>query len=111
MVHTIKLLLDKLQHSVLEEVPVSNEGEVPELGEHLDQGSLPHSRLPLYNDRYPALRTLVDVQHLDGKVQRQDVFGVVNHAQPVVLVQGDIQSPRQVRIQFIPRVQVTEKYY
>ena len=94
---TIKLLPDEIQDSVSEQVPVLAEGEVPEFGQHLNQGRLPHPSLPLDDHRDTALCPLVDVEHLDGKVQCQDILGVVNSAQTGLLLvahlQGDVQSP------------------
>ena len=105
--HTVQLLLDEVPDPLLVEAPVLDEGEVPQLGEHLDQGGLPHTSLPLNDHGHPTLRPLVDVEHLDGKVQGEDILGIVDDAQPLVGVQGHVEGTGEVGVQLVTRVQLT----
>ena len=50
----------------------------------------------------------MDIQHLDGKVQGQDVVGVVYDAQTVVLgVQGYVECPGEVGVKLVSGIQLT----
>ena len=75
--------------------PVEQQGLIPELGEHLDEGSLPHAGLSLDDDGDPTLIALVNVEHLDGIVERQDVGGVIDDGDAFVVVGLDVQCPRE----------------
>ena len=89
------------------QVPVLEQGVVPQLGEHLYQCCLADSCLSLNDHRHPTLGTLMDVQHLDGKVQCQDIGRVVNRAQTAMLIQGDIQGSRDIAVQILTCIQLT----
>ena len=70
--------------------PVEQQGLIPELGEHLNEGRLTHAGLPLDDDGDPTLVALVNVEHLDGVVERQDVVGVVDDGDAFVLISLDV---------------------
>ena len=79
--------------------PVEQQGLIPELGEHLNEGRLPHAGLSLDDDGDPTLVALVNVQHLDGVVEREDVGGVIDDGDAFVIVGLDVQCPREEAVE------------
>ena len=49
----------------------------------------------------------MNVEHLECKVKCENVTTVVNDGESALLVQRNVQSPREERVEAITRVQVT----
>ena len=58
---------------------------IPEGRQHLHQSSLAHTSLPFNDHRYTTPVALVDVQHLEGVVQGEDIVGLINLLQTTIL--------------------------
>ena len=70
--------------------PVQEQGLIPELREHLDEGRLPHAGLPFNDDRDTTLVALMNVEHLDGVIECQDIGRVIDDGDTFVVVSLDI---------------------
>ncbi len=105
---TLNFPLDKLHDSFFVHIPSTEQRVVPQSREHLNECRLPHSRLSFNNYRDSPLGTLVNVEHLEGKVECKNVTTVVNDRETTLLIKRNVQSSREEGVETTTRVQVTE---
>ena len=93
-----ELLLEDVDNPSFLSPPVQQQRQVPKFGEHLNESCLSHTCLSLNNDRDAALVTLMNVQHFDGAVESQNVGGVINNRNAVVVIRFDVKCLREEAI-------------
>ena len=105
---TLQSVSDQLQQLPSLPAPPLHHCQVPQLGHHLDKRGLPHTCLPLNDHWHPTPCTLVDVQHLDHKIGREDIRRFVNNCQTPLLVERKTNGASQHQVKQLSLTKVTE---
>ena len=95
-----QLSAHEVEESTLFPLPPDKQRVVPQLGKHFNKCCLSHTCLPLDDDRYATHIALVDVKHLDGVVQSENIICFINWSEPFVL-EANVESSRK---EFIKQV-------